>query len=160
VARCLLIGCGCRGQQLTRELVARGHAVRGTTRGPARVPAIEAAGAEGVIADPDRVMTLAPAFEHIGVACLLLGSADDPSLHGPRLDMMLTRLVDTTMRGIVYEVRGAAPDDLLRTGGERVAAFCEDARIPYVLLDADPADLATWTEAAADAVDQVLERPS
>jgi putative NADH-flavin reductase len=160
VARCLIIGCGCRGQQLARALVDGGHAVRGTTRDPSRVPAIEAAGAEAVIADPDRVVTLAPAFEHIAVACLLLGSADHPSVHGPRLEMLLTRLVDTTMRGIVYEVSGSAPAELLRAGGERVRAFCEDARIPYVLLDAGPNDHNAWTDAATGAVDQVLERPS
>jgi hypothetical protein len=160
VARCLIIGCGCRGQQLARALVAAGHSVRGTTREAARVPGIEAAGAEAVIADPDRVATLAPAFEHIAVACLLLGSASDPSVHGPRLEMLLTRLVDTTMRGIVYEVSGIASAELLRAGGERVQAFCEDARIPYVLLDSDPNDHTAWTHAAAGAVDQVLERPS
>jgi putative NADH-flavin reductase len=158
VARCLVIGCGCRGQQLARELIGRGHAVRGTTRDPARVPVIEAAGAEAVIADPDRVVTLAPAFEHIGVACLLLGSADDPAVHGSRLQMLLTRLVDTTMRGIVYEARGSASAELLGGGGERVAAFCQDARIPYVLLDEDPDRHRAWVEAAAAAVDHVLER--
>lgn len=160
MARVLLIACGCRGQSLARELVARGHAVRGTTRDPTRLPAIEAAGAEPVLADPDRVVTLAPAFEHIAVAGLLLGSAADPAVHGPRLEMMLTRLVDTTMRGIVYEVRGSAPEELLRAGAEHVVTFCEDARIPYVLLDADPADHRAWVQAAATAVDQVLARPS
>jgi hypothetical protein len=74
--------------------------------------------------------------------------------------MLLTRLVDTTMRGIVYEVSGSAPEELLSAGGERVRAFCEDARIPYVLLGADPNDHNVWTHAAAGAVDQVLERPS
>src|SRR5438270_13404 len=108
VLRCLIVGCGCRGQQLARDLVGGGHAVRGTTRAASRVREIEAAGAEAVLGDPDRVATLAPAFEHIAVACLLLGSADDPSVHGPRLEMLLTRLVDTTMRGIVYEVSGSA----------------------------------------------------
>ena len=122
------------------------------------MPAIESAGAEAVIADPDRVVTLAPAFEHIGVACLLLGSAPDPALHGPRLEMLLTRLVDTTMRGIVYEARGTADSEVLQGGARRVAAFCEDARIPYVLLDADPDEYQRWTTAAAAAVEQVLER--
>ncbi len=143
---------------MARELIGRGHAVRGTTRDSHRAPAIESAGAEAVIADPDRVVTLAPAFEHIAVACLLLGSASDAAVHGPRLEMLLTRLVDTTMRGIIYETRGSAGSDLLGAGGARVAAFCEDARIPYVLLDVDPADHRGWTEAAAAAVDQVLVR--
>jgi uncharacterized protein YbjT (DUF2867 family) len=158
VARCLLIGCGCRGRLLARELIAAGHAVRGTTRDARHVSAIEAAGAEAVVADPDRIATLAPAFEHIGVACLLLGSAHDAVVHRSRLEMLLTRLVDTTMRGIVYEARGSADPAVLRGGGERVRAFCEDARIPYVLLDADPADYLGWTAAAAGAVERVLDR--
>ena len=111
-----------------------------------------------MIADPDRVGTLAPAFEHIGVACLLLGSATDPALHATRLDMLLSRLVDTTMRGIVYEARGSADPAVLRGGAERVSAFCDDARIPYVLLDADPGHYRRWTDAAVEAVDRVLER--
>ena len=36
----LIIGCGGRGQALARDLVAAGHAVRGTTRSSARGGAI------------------------------------------------------------------------------------------------------------------------
>ena len=36
---------------------------------------LEADGIEGVLADPDRVVTLVPAFEHATVAFVLLGSA-------------------------------------------------------------------------------------
>jgi Trk K+ transport system NAD-binding subunit len=43
LARCLIIGCGCRGRMLARELVKDGHAVRGTTRDRARLAAIEEA---------------------------------------------------------------------------------------------------------------------
>jgi nucleoside-diphosphate-sugar epimerase len=159
VARCLIIGCGCRGRLLTRELIAHGHAVRGTTRDPAKRAAIEAAGAESVIADPDRVVTLAPAFEHIGVAYVLLASArGDPALHGTRLDMLLHRMVDTTVRGIVYEARGSVDPALLEAGAARVSAFCEDARIPYALLGSDPSDHAAWVAEAAGAAGRVLAR--
>jgi Trk K+ transport system NAD-binding subunit len=68
MARCLIIGCGCRGQSLARELVARGHAVRATTRDPGRVDAVAATGAEPIVGDPDRVGTLAPALEHVTAA--------------------------------------------------------------------------------------------
>ena len=44
VARVLIIGCGGRGQALARELVAAGHAVRGTTRDAGAGRAIAAAG--------------------------------------------------------------------------------------------------------------------
>jgi Trk K+ transport system NAD-binding subunit len=158
LARCLIIGCGCRGQDLARELVARGHTVRATTRDPARVAAIEAAGAEAIVGDPDRVVTVAPAFEHVVVAVILLGSATGSTealaaLHGTRLDMLLLRMLDSTVRGIVYEAGGTVDSAILEAGAQRVRAFCEDSRIPYALLNAPGAD---WPAGATDAVEDVL----
>ena len=75
MARCLIIGCGCRGQMLARALVGQGHAVRGTTRRPERAAEILAAGAEPVVGDPDRLGTLVGALDHVSVAMILLGSA-------------------------------------------------------------------------------------
>ena len=61
MARVLIVGCGCRGRALAAALVDEGHAVRGTTRARGvGSPAIEAAGAEAVLADPDRLATLLP----------------------------------------------------------------------------------------------------
>ncbi len=75
MARCLIVGCGCRGRLLAGELIARGHAVRGTTRDPSQRGAIEATGAEAFVGDPDRMATLTEAFDQVTVACVLLGSA-------------------------------------------------------------------------------------
>jgi uncharacterized protein YbjT (DUF2867 family) len=162
LARCLIIGCGCRGTALARELIAAGHAVRGTTRDPAREGEIEAAGAEAVIGDPDMVATLVRALDHVSVACILLGSAvGSPEqlaeLHGSRLQMLLTRTVDTTVRGIVYEASGSVDPAILGEGAALVRACCEDARIPYVLLRADAADHRAWTVAAVAAVKCALD---
>ena len=52
MARVLIVGCGGRGQALARELVAAGHAVRGTTRDPARADAIAAAAPSRTSATP------------------------------------------------------------------------------------------------------------
>ncbi len=114
-----------------------------------------------MIGDPDRVATLAPAFEHVSIVCVLLGSATGSaaaleSLHGTRLEMLLTKLIDTTVRGIVYESAGAVDPAVLAGGAERVRAACEDSLIPYTLLDTAPDDLGPWLAAAASAVDQVL----
>jgi uncharacterized protein YbjT (DUF2867 family) len=162
LARCLIIGCGCRGRSLAGELVARGHAVRGTTRRADGVGSIEAVGAEAFVGDPDVVGTLIPAFEQVTVACLLLGSAAGPpvrleALHDTRLDMLLTKLVDTTVRGIVYEASGAVDPAVLAKGAALVRERCEDARMPYVLLRADAADAGGWTVAAAAAVQRALD---
>jgi uncharacterized protein YbjT (DUF2867 family) len=161
VARCLIVGCGCRGLSLARRLGADGHAVRGTTRRQAHVPEIEAAGAEPFLGDPDRVATLAPALAQVGVACLLLGSASGPrdqlaALHGTRLDMLLERMLDTTVRGIVYEAAGTLPAALRAAGAERVRHACERSLIPYALLTADPADRPGWLQAAGEAVERAL----
>lgn len=161
MARCLIVGCGCRGLALTRSLRERGHAVRATTREPDRRAEIEAAGAEAFIGDPDRVATLWPAFAHAGVACLLLGSATGTpdriaALHSTRLDMLLEKMRDTTVRGIVYETVGSVDPRVLATGAERVRWACDRSLIPYLMLDADPRDHAAWPEAAADAVERIL----
>ena len=161
MARCLIIACGCRGRELTVELRARGHAVRGTTRYPSGATRIEAVGAEPFVGDPDRVATIAPAFAHVGVACLLLGSATGTpesltALHSTRLDMLLERMLDTTVRGVVYETVGTVSPAILSAGAERVRWACERSLIPHVLLDADPGEHASWTAAAADAVQRAL----
>jgi uncharacterized protein YbjT (DUF2867 family) len=161
VARCLIVGCGCRGQALARELRSRGHAVRGTTRTEAGRAGIEAAGAEAFVGDPDRIGTLAPALAHVGVACLLLGSATGgaerlAALHSTRLDMLLERMLDTTVRAVVYEAVGTVDAAVLAVGVDRVRHACERSLIPYVLLEHDPSDHDGWTAAAAAAVERGL----
>ena len=162
MARCLIIGCGCRGLSLARELITAGHAVRGTTRDPVRRGEIEAAGVEAVVGDPDVIATLARSLDHVTVACVLLGSAvgsteELGALHGTRLEMLLTRMVDTTVRAVVYEAAGSVDRALLETGAAQVRERCADARIPYALLDSDPADADAWTVAAVAAVNTALD---
>jgi uncharacterized protein YbjT (DUF2867 family) len=161
VARCLIIGCGCRGLSLAGRLQAQSHAVRGTTRHQTRVEEIAAAGAEPHVGDPERVATLAAALEHVTVACVLLGSASGASehlaaLHGPRLEMLLSRILDTTIRGVVYEAAGVVDADILHGGARRVSAACERSRIPYALLGSDPTDHAGWLSEADGAVQLLL----
>ena len=161
MARCLIIGCGCRGRLLARELRAAGHAVRGTTRFPDALAEIEAVGAEGVLADPDRVATLVPAFDHVTVVCVLLGSAVGSSetlraLHGTRLEMLLTKLVDTTARGVVYEARGSVDPSVLADGAERVREFARRSLAACAVLEADPQPASAWVKAAIEAVASVI----
>jgi uncharacterized protein YbjT (DUF2867 family) len=161
VARCLIVGCGCRGLALTRELCVQGDAVRGTTRDPERRAEIEAAGAEAYVGDPDRVGTLFPALAHVGVACILLGSATGTdeqlaALHSTRLDMLLEKMLDTTVRAVVYEAVGTVDPAVLEVGAERVRYWCERSLIPYVLLRADSNDHPAWTQAARTAVQHAL----
>jgi hypothetical protein len=118
VARVLVVGCGCRGAALGRALAAE-HAVRGTTRSPERVAELEEAGIEGVLADPDRLATLVPALSGVTVVCWLMGSAvDSPDVNGPRLASFAEHLVDTPVRGLVYEAAGSAEPAVLAAGAQ------------------------------------------
>jgi hypothetical protein len=160
----LIIGCGCRGLSLARALQSRELMVRGTTRRPSWAAEIETAGAEAHIGDPDRVATIAPAFEHVTIACVLLGSALGAperiaELHGPRLEMLLSRMLDTTVRAVVYETAGTVDPDVLARGAERVRSACQASLIPYELLDADPSAREAWLAAAVRTVERGLDSP-
>jgi nucleoside-diphosphate-sugar epimerase len=159
VARILIVGCGCRGRALAGELLAAGHAVRGTTRDAGRLEAIEATGAEGVVADPDRLGTLMGQLAGVSVICWLMGSAAGEGvadLHGPRLRTMLERLVDTPVRGVVYEAEGTVDADVLAAGGAAVREAAATWRMPVELVEADPADHVGWLRAMTAAVAAVL----
>jgi hypothetical protein len=119
VARVLIVGCGCRGQELARALVAAGHAVRGTTRSPARTDAIAAAGAEPYVGDPDRIGTLMDALHAVTILVWLFGDVPDADLHGGRLRMLFEKLVDTPVRGVVYESATAGGEAIARDAAER-----------------------------------------
>ena len=128
MARVLIVGCGCRGQALARDLVAAGHVVRGTTRDPARADAIAAAGAEPYVGDPDRIGTMMGALAGVTVVCWLLGAVPDPDLHGGRLRMLFEKLVDTPVRGVVYERALPQGEAIARDAAERW-------RIPVAVIE-------------------------
>lgn len=161
MARVLIVGCGCRGQALARALRAQGHAVRGTTRTEERRGAIEAAGAEVWVGDPDRIATIHYALADVTILCWLMGSAAGSAeqlaaLHGSRLAMLLERTIDTTVRGLLYEAAGSVEPALLARGAEMVRAACETSEIPHALLDANPSDHDAWLAAALGAIDELL----
>lgn len=137
--------------------------MRGTTRDPGHLAVIEAAGAQALVADPDRVVTLMPALDHVAIVCVLLGSARGEraalrALHGPRLEMLLERLIDTTARGLVYEATGSAPADVLAAGAERVRQAATRSRIPFALLSSRPEPWANWVRMAVEEIELLLER--
>jgi uncharacterized protein YbjT (DUF2867 family) len=163
MARVLIVGCGCRGQALARRLRDDGHAVRGTTRREEALAAIEASGAEGVIADPYRLATMLGELDGITIAVWLLGSADGnrdelAALHGTRLESFLHTLIDTHVRGCVYEAAGTVDSDLLEGGIEIGRRAGERHPIPFVPVEAPPADVAAWLDAMSAAVAEVLRR--
>ena len=159
--RVLLVGGGCRGLELTRALVADGHAVRAVTRTEAGRDAIEAAGAECWIGDPDVIGTLRYALENVTILVWALGTATGTAdavaaLHGPRLEMMLSKVVDTTVRGIVYEAAGTIAQEAFASGVDvldRVAGLNE---VPYQVVASDPLDRQGWSVAARQAINRLI----
>ncbi len=159
MARVLIVGCGCRGRALAESLAADGLAVRGTTRDPARVAGIEAAGAEAVVADPDRLGTVMTQLHGVTLVAWLLGSAAGPTaedLHGPRLETFLERLVDTPVRGFVYEAVGTMGEGPLANGERLVNEAQERWRLPAAVVAEPPGDHSAWLAATRAAVASLL----
>jgi nucleoside-diphosphate-sugar epimerase len=158
MARVLIVGCGCRGRALATALAGRGLAVRGTTRDPARASDIEAAGADAAVADPNLLGTLLPHLEGVAVVCWLMGSASGEvaSLHDDRLQSLLERLVDTPVRGFLYEAGGSVEGKLLDAGGAIARAAEATFRMPVAVVEEDPAGHDRWLRAMMAAVDRLL----
>ncbi len=156
MARALLVGCGCRARLLGSELLADGWQVRGTSRARAGLEPIAAAGIEPALADPDRVGTVLDHLDGVTAVAWLLGSArGNPAmvsaLHGPRLERLLEQLVDTPVRGFVYESRGTAERVALAQGVRLVRDAAERWRVPVAFVDADPAGWRAWAGSAREA---------
>ena len=157
MARVLIVGCGCRGQALGGALAAAGHAVRGTTRAAERAAELEAASIEGVEADPDRLATLVPALAGVTVICWLMGSAgDSPEVNGDRLQTLMEHLVDTPVRGLVYEAAGSVDRALLERGADIVRTASETWHIPVQVVTVAPDSREEWVGAMTAAVERVL----
>jgi len=139
--------------------------VRGTARDPTARAGLEADGIEPWVGDPDRIGTLTGALDGVTVVCWLLGSATGTpdalaALHGPRLRAFCERLVDTTVRGLVYEAVGNVATELLDGGVEIAREAARTWEIPLRILDADPADRREWPGAAGRRVCELLDAPA
>src|SRR5829696_3979093 len=135
MARGLIVGCGCRGRLVGSQLIRDGWAVRGTSRREEGLAAIEAAGIEPALADPDRPGTILELVNDVAVLILLLGNATGSeeelaAIYGPRLERLMEHLVETPVRGVVYEGTEA--------GAEIVAAASRTWRIPGRAISPKP----------------------
>jgi hypothetical protein len=97
----------------------------------------------------------------VAVVVWALASATGPpeliaAVNGPRLERVLERLIDTPVRGFVYEASGSAPDDVLAAGADAVRAAGERWRIPVSAVDASPDHAERWAKEMAAAVRGVL----
>lgn len=180
------MGGGCRGRALARELREQGHALRITTRSEQGRAAIEATGSECWVGTPERLATLRGVLDGVAIACWTLARAEGSEqqlleLHRERLEFFLTQLIDTTVRGFVYErgddrqlaeARGAdrgqgagtgagaaaTPAAVLAAGEQTARRLTERNAIPLALLRADASDRPAWLLAAHGAIERLLAR--
>ena len=171
MARALIVGCGCRGRALGRRLTSEGWQVRGTTREPGQLETIRSEGLEGAVADPDRAGTIVDLIRDVTLLFWLMGSAvGEPqaiaAIHGPRLERVLEKIVDSPVRGFVYEAGGPVSAEHRERGAEIVREAERRWRIPVAVVEADPERTESWTAAMLAAAGRLttagrpaLERP-
>jgi uncharacterized protein YbjT (DUF2867 family) len=161
LARALIVGCGCRGRMLGGRLAAEGWAVRGTSRADAGLRAIEVAGIEPALADPERPATILELVGDVTVVHWLLGSAVGDAervaaVHGARLERLLEKLVDSPVRGFIYEAAGTVSSRHLSEGAAIVRAASARWRLPARVIDADRRDPEAWATAMLAATHRLI----
>jgi uncharacterized protein YbjT (DUF2867 family) len=163
VARALIVGCGCSGRALGSELLDEGWAVRGTSREEEGLVAIEEAGIEPARADPEKPATILDLVDDVAVVIWLLGNATGPSddvaaIHGPRLESLLERFVETPVRGFVYEGVGSIDEKLLTGGAELVRHAERTWRIPVAITETPREHGPRWVEELETVILELLSR--
>lgn len=161
MARALIVGCGCSGRALGSELLEEGWAVRGTSRDAAGLEAIEAAGIEPARADPEQPGTILELVDDVAILIWLLGSATGETtadIHGPRLEALLERLVETPVRGFIYEGAGTVDAKLLAGGAELVRNAEATWRIPVTVTETSREHGPAWVEELETAVVELIAR--
>ena len=109
------------------------------------------------MADPDRLATLVPVLGGVTVVCWLMGSAaESPEVHGDRLRTLMEHLVDTPVRGFVYEAAGTVDASLLERGARIVREASVTWRIPVEVVSADPAAHDAWLGAMKEAIERTM----
>ncbi len=161
MARALIVGCGCSGRALGSELRDEGWEVRGTSRTEEGLVPIEEVGIEPVRADPERPGTILDLVGDVTVVLWLLGGAEGSAenlaaIHGPRLEGLLERLVDTPVRGFLYEGAGTVDPKLLEGGAELVRNAESTWRIPVAVTGTSREHGPAWVEEMETAVVELL----
>ena len=163
MARALIVGCGCSGRALGAELLEEGWAVRGTSRGEEGLAAIEAAGIEPARADPERPGTVLDLVGDVAIVLWLLGSAAGPeedvaAIHGPRFEGLLERLVETPVRGFIYEGAGTVDGGCLPAARSSRRNAERTWRIPVTVTETPRSEGPAWVEELETAVVELLAR--
>ena len=114
-----------------------------------------------MVADPDRAASI---LDHVGDVALvfwLLGSAlGEPqtvaAVHGPRLERLMEKLVDTPVRGFVYEAAGTVEREHLERGAQIVRGAANRWRIPVEVVTEGRGDWEAWTGGMLAAAERLV----
>jgi uncharacterized protein YbjT (DUF2867 family) len=163
VARALIVGCGCSGRALGAELLEDGWAVRGTSRDAEGLTEITAAGIEPARADPEQPGQILELVGDVAIVLWLLGSATGPAdnlaaIHGPRLESLLEHLVETPVRGFVYEGAGAVGPEILASGADLVRNAEATWRVPVTVTTTTREHGPQWVEELETSVTELIAR--
>ncbi|MFY9263877.1 MAG: hypothetical protein WAO61_00390 [Solirubrobacterales bacterium] len=133
MARVLIVDRSGRAGAVTQALAARDFAVR------------------TVDDDPLLPGHVVDALDAVTVVCWLMGAGAGRSLeaNGEQLQTVLLKIVDTGVRGVVFERPGDAPN-------EHVEHARDTWHIPIAEVDADPAGGEDWLAAICSAVGETL----
>ncbi len=162
MARVLLTGTPERLVPVAERLIADGHAVRCAVPGGAPV----ADGAESVDASPDLPGGIVARLDGVTVVAWLLGDEpwSEPDLHGEKLATMLHRVVDTGVRGFIYEFPSGygGAGERSDAGQQELEKAHETWRIPVAMVyagvgaDDDPGGTRQLADEVATAVGELL----
>ncbi len=161
MARVLIVGCGCRGRELGSALQGLGHIVRGTSRSQENLKRVADVGIEPVEADPTRLSQIMEHIEGVAIVVWLMGDAqgdesDISHLHDKVLAHMLRKLVDTQVRGFVYETNGRVSAELLDKGREHVEHANHTWHIPVGFIDQSQDNPSRWHAEALRSINSLL----
>jgi hypothetical protein len=78
------------------------------------------------------------------------------AIHGPRLEALLEKLVETPVRGFVYEAAGRVQRRWLERGAAAVRGAAQTYRLPVEVVEEEEGDLPAWLAAMRAAVARTL----
>jgi hypothetical protein len=110
---------------------------------------------EATVADPDRLGTILAQLPGATVVCWLMGDAG-AAVNGERLPTLAERLVDSGVRGLVYEAAGRGDAAALEEGAEAALRVGETFRMPVYVMETDPAEHDLWLHGMRAAVNEML----
>jgi hypothetical protein len=84
--------------------------------------------------------------------------AELDALHGTSLEALLEKLVDTPVRGFVYEAAGDVAAESRQRGAALVRSAAQTWQIPVEIVDSDPVESDEWLDATFAATERLLLR--